>query len=350
MVKWNGWRVKPGHVVVNNGADIVDNRGHRLDDKEGYQFVERTPTHLLLTGRYGDPKNNVFKVPIAMEQAGHINVFAEPQKVSEIVRNIVDANTHGSPLWNPRPEQSALIHGMDLDDDSKHLGMGSRGINAGDSHWRILANGTKVYVKGGEEMDARNEIAYHNAAHSVFGMGEYVTNGALFKHPETGQMQFVTEAVPQGFHETADGFDSISDKVASEQIRLRESGELQKLAMMNYVMGNDDRHGNNYMWAPHSDGTVRLKLIDHGIALRTTYDAGYKYRWPSYSHRRHDSEKPLDEGVSKWLNQIDPKTLEDTLSSAGINTDSVQQALQRLQRAKAVEVGKPWMSKHFYNY
>ena len=171
---------------------------------------------------------------------------------------------------NNTPEQKALIDGVDLSRNLKakpvHV---TESLTSPTQMWIPHPDGKRlVLVKHGHEwsyphMGAR-ETAYHNLARDVFGLGDYVPLTAMANHPGGWEMS-MQEMVKNPEHHN-----SGSDAHLKTLMQLGDAGELHKLAAMNYILGNDDRHGNNYLFSRGDDAKLSLKLIDHGHTFRNT--------------------------------------------------------------------------------
>jgi hypothetical protein len=180
----------------------------------------------------------------------------------------------GSDRINNTPEQKALIDGVDLSRNLKAKPVhATESLTSPTQMWIPHPDDKRlVLVKHGHEwsyphMGAR-ETAYHNLARDVFGLGEYVPLTAMANHPGGWEMS-MQEMVKNPEHHN-----SGSGAHLKTLMRLGDAGELHKLAAMNYILGNDDRHGNNYLFSRGDDGKLSLKLIDHGHTFRNTAEEG----------------------------------------------------------------------------
>lgn len=144
----------------------------------------------------------------------------------------------------------------------------------------------------------------------------------------------------------------------------RESGELFKWAVLDYVLGNPDRHGMNLMVSEKDDGH-KIALIDHGSAfagsnfnpgedtdswvpyylrvwsIRKWKDLNYEERIKNLPRAPAEQEKAL----FHWVLGINPDRIAAIMQRYGVNA---QPALQRLQKIKACKepmdlfIGKLW--------
>jgi hypothetical protein len=179
---------------------------------------------------------------------------------------------------------------------------------------------------------AHREAAYQRVADSIFGLGQYVPRTTVFRHPLTNEpwsaMEFIKGARRVHDHE-------------SQLKRPRENGDLHKLAIMNMILGNNDRHDTNYM----VDSAGQLKLIDHGI----TFDYSHVGQNPLPHYATDIWDKKIPESVHRWLWDIDQTKLANVLKDSGAPHDLVLIALGRLADArewsKSVHMGSKLFRK-----
>jgi hypothetical protein len=157
-------------------------------------------------------------------------------------------------------------------------------------------------------------------------MGHYVPKTSVFKHPETGEAWSAQEFR----HDVKPSMDADYERKPLDP-HLENNGELHKLAIMNTILGNNDRHDQNYML----DQKNRPVLIDNGLAMDYNHnfgDIGGSY--PKYA--RNVLHKPLPEAADKWLWSIDTEKLANTMHKAGVPHDHVMAAVKRLVAARQI--------------
>ncbi len=136
---------------------------------------------------------------------------------------------------------------------------------------------------------------------------------------------------------------------ALEQYRLR--GILHRWSVIDYVLGNPDRHAANLMLGPNGN----VKLIDHGAAFAgehfspghdadsfvpfyLRYLAGDSF-YEMDPEDRIDSMPHLpqahDRVLAQWLHELDPGALSFILRKFGINDEP---SMARLQKVLALDV------------
>lgn len=333
-VMFQGRAVQPGLILQSDG-----NAGTK-----GYSVLGHTPTHwVAVSGAKVDPTKlgptDLVKIPRnaltplmgTSGQAGW-SVHSYPKDVG--TSPVVDADEHGVGEFNTRPAARALIHGLDLDPEKGDKPFGNS-AQSRTSWWARNAQGKRVYVKGSEPGftglgSARAEGAFYNLAHDVFGLGHYVPTTAVVRHPQTGNEMAVIENVRNGVHHSR----TSQDNEQSEQLdRMHNRGDIHRLALMDSILGNDDRHQANYMFTDEEPG---LKLIDHGYALQHPGSV----MMPAYVSRDH-AEAPLHPETSRWLQSLSPVNLEMHMRRHGVPDDVIQNAVMHLKRLQVHNARSP---------
>jgi hypothetical protein len=132
-------------------------------------------------------------------------------------------------------------------------------------------------------------------------------------------------------------------------------GTLFKWAVLDYICGNPDRHGQNIMVGPADQGN-KIALIDHGSAFAgVEFDPGgdtksfvpyYLRVWgPEKGFNALSASQKLatmpvlteeaDENLRKWIDGLDAKVLEGILHRYGIHPEATLKRLRALQNALA---------------
>jgi hypothetical protein len=331
-IVFGGRRVRPGF-------GSVDGNRYLLLAAEPGRFIGVPATR----ARHWDASDLV-----SIPRTNGVHVAQDPEVLDEGTG--VDPAKHGSEL-NRHPEQNALLEGLDFGKQlpgqpPHHADLGNTA--AARSGWLPAARGP-VFVKAAEPEEgdpfneSRREVAYHNLAKDFFGLGQYVPAVALVRHPRTGREHAVIEAVRGGHHHGEGGPD---DRAAREATisRLAASGDLDKIFVMNSILGNADRHKYNYMFTPEEPG---LKLIDHGYSFTAHSSPG---AMPSYIAALHASKRPTEpeagafgkrspeidqqpmhpDAVS-WVKSLDGAEFQKRLGENGVPEGETSQALYRLR-------------------
>jgi hypothetical protein len=315
----------PDHVVFQ-GRKVKPGLARIRQTNDSLYLLAHSPTHYIAiptdVGAHWSP-DDLIRLPRGKDGT-HYEVLKHPEDLES--NDVVDAREHGHPVFNRNPEQQALIHGIDFRVPGK---LGERGVNCYKSHWRAGGNKKTVYVKEAPEdafSEARCEALYHNLAHDFFGLGEHVPHVALLRHPRTGQEHAVIERV-DGEHVNTYAPGDHRDTLIQHQ----NDGSIDKLAFMNMITGNGDRHEGN--WLVGNDG--KLKMIDHGYAFGSGLSLGNSPTyWREWDGNRNWKNEPPHPAAMEWINRLDPNKLKDMLTDHEVPEYMQGFMLERLNSLK----------------
>lgn len=275
--------------------------------------------------------------------------WADIVRKSEEKPFIVDATKHAMPGHLKHDDVHEMLHGLDLSGPKDHKTQGP-GINQKSSYWMNGPKG-KVYVKedapSSLHSDVQAESAYHNIAKDFFKMGNYMPKVGSFVHPTTGKHYAAVEGI-EGEH-----FNPDSDDHEFELHQIHRNGDLHKMAFMNMILQNPDRHRYNYLM-PKQGG---LKLIDHGLSFSWANEPdlphyvkaahklpGYYKKEGSHGFQANpdiDWSDPKNLGpavhprAAEWALKLNPTELKHQIQSHGIGEDMANESANRL---KALQV------------
>lgn len=339
-VEFGGKKVKPGSALLYHGAGRTDMSliGHDPDE----QTFFAVPREKLTGWTDADLK----KFPVDHEG---LKIMQYPEELN--TSPVIDAGVHGI---NLSPEAQKLVHGMELDPkkakSKKHLGTNTQ------AYWTTNPAGQTVFVKpdvANERFgDSAREVAYYNTAKDFFGLGHYLPTTAAVRHPQTGQIHTITEAVP-GEHTEVQAW---TNKIPSKQehvntlSKLGDAGELDKLGLMDTILHNTDRHHQNYLYTPEGG----IKLLDHGQAFGEgphetmdnepdyleKYDAIKKLQ----SHGAQE-DAPIHPATAQWLASLNPIQLKRTLRKSGVPLAHAAESVRRLQAIQQEVAANPQTKK-----
>lgn len=246
---------------------------------------------------------------------------------------IVNAELHGS--GSNDKSQNEMIHGMNLGNVNKeHGGLGGVTANVG----LVQNNGKSVFVKphgSSEHIEGfsapQREVATHNVARDFFKLGEHVPKTSMFTHPETGEHHSAQEWVQGASH-----FNRIDPSEEHTNIlnNLGSTGKLDKLGIMDHVIGNVDRHGGNFLFSKDN-----MHLIDHGYSFHDptkvegAHPIGYIKAW---NHANESQGKPgvLDQDIhpeaKAWALNLKPQDLKNHLQSHNVPESIANRTVGRL--------------------
>jgi hypothetical protein len=144
----------------------------------------------------------------------------------------------------------------------------------------------------------------------------------------TGGEYTAVQGIPDAEHH-----DDSNDAHQETLHKLHSAGELDKLFLMDAIMGSGDRHKHNFMFSDAARGG--LKLIDHGHAFLPTDEVPF---YPEYmdAHQRHFPETPqsIHPVAAEWLASLKPEVFAQHLRANGVPEPMINQAFERLMNAK----------------
>lgn len=342
--KFKGRHVMPGEVEVLAGP----HKGSKL------HMLGHDDQHVYVKPQTDDPNAAIKVAKLSKDKEGvaykinrtHTPVVGEHQ---------VHADVHGHPTLTQKDSQKLLMHGLDLGQKAD-LDSTREGITAHEAPeqtgWYQSASGQFGYVKPnsasarrhlssmgdewsqGQVSPPQREAIYHNLAHDFFGLGEHVPTTAIFKHPKTGKEMSIIQRVKDGKH-----YDSDDDDAQFAVHQAGETGQLDKLAMMDAVLGQDDRHDGNFMLTPH---TPFVHHIDNGMIFM--HGRGGEY-YPSdamqYYHDNHPTMRaeghksihttPIHPEAAKWVLGLNADDLHSRLLRSGVPEKFAHQSSKKLR-------------------
>lgn len=252
-----------------------------------------------------------------------------------VPEHVVDSDVHSHEVFPLADEQKKLVHGLSVHSNNEVKKPAHAA--AGGVRWYRGTDGSPVVVKRGDE--AHNEAVFYHTARDFFGLGNYLPTTAAIQHPVHGVPASVQAMVTNASHleKDEDGRPHHHHHQVIES--LGASGELDKLAIMDNVLANGDRHKYNYLFTSEEP---RLKLIDHGYTLMNWGSDGWEPDGPHYirtygdimaSHHGIPVEKTsVHPEAAKWAAGLDPIALEMKLLSHGIPSRQAYAARERLAR------------------
>jgi len=238
----------------------------------------------------------------------------------------------------------------DLNPNGMNLGMGTRSV----SHTKLPVNlvvkpaqteqvnpdfAAMAIARGQSHFlhnnmtTAHREGLYHKLASKFFGLGDYVPATTVFyhnNHPHSAQVYLPrsksllqhTKSVQGQFPEAVanDDYEPIYDTVAPQSDR-------HKLAIMNTILGNHDRHHGNVLVQQG-----KMRLIDHGLA--------FDYAEQPWTDRPlayiDNSGKELHPDAAAWLSQLDDKLLYNHMISSRVPDGIAKTAQEKLKDMKGL--------------
>lgn len=268
--------------------------------------------------------------------------------------NLVSADYNGfAKDFNNTHEQRKLIHGLDI----STIEPLEASTNTLDSGWaKNSITGEDVFVKpasgalegnmtaqdrahhltpSGFNSTAR-EVMFHNMARDFFGLGEYVPQAAAFTHrgKDYSAHKKVEGSAPAAIVRSTPS-NPLRPHLIKTLHTLSESGDLHKMAMMDFVMSNRDRHGSNYL-LDHNKPTIHL--IDHGLSFDMSNLLQTSTNVPHYINLANTYMGPqkIHPDAAQWLEKLDHMKALDVFKKHGysIDDDHVSHFMGRLNKLK----------------
>ncbi|MEM4379226.1 MAG: hypothetical protein QXL01_00875, partial [Thermoplasmatales archaeon] len=160
------------------------------------------------------------------------------------------------------------------------------------------------------------EAAFNLLADKFFNLGHHVARTSVFRHPKTG--------APWSAQEYIEG----SNVTNPVQLKHHEqTGDLHKLAAMDVILGNNDRHWGNLKL----DKNNRMKLIDNG----GSFDYSNRIvtaEYPKYINHVLSYQPPKE--FHRWLHGLTEAGMKSYLKQANVPDVLGNVALQRLAAMK----------------
>lgn len=262
--------------------------------------------------------------------------------------NLTLGPEHMAPGWeNHHPD---LVNGLKSDtgvrgDDDATITPGVRVAEHADKSHKVLVKpelSQREYLQISDELhthfldpnftSAHREGAYHKLADQFFGLGQFVPRTTVFKHPN-GEFHSAQEFIPHTTPYYSKAFAIIDSEHGDQNKALQEYHErytgksnIQKLAIMNNILGNNDRHAGNAL----VDRDNKLHLIDHGLA----FDYGEIGNSPFPVYAQPFAQSGIEKETHLWLQNLDENKLAHQMSSTGAPPILIASAVNRLQEIK----------------
>jgi hypothetical protein len=267
-------------------------------------------------------------------------IISEPTNVQ--LSNYVDSNVHGDKLNLTFP-QKELPHGVNLAEKQAQAHTGISKTNSLTGWYRNM-KGTLGYVKPDLNGDIswvdpdhsyvraqqsyplpNREVLVHNMARDFFGLGAHVPNTALFYHPQTRGPMSMMQRVVGGQH-----YDGDDDDHGAILDRAFTDGSLDKLALMDAMMGQNDRNPCNYMLTNRAPG---VHLIDNGLALDYKQPYNNQMLW---EHQNNDSPTENEDvgihpAATRWMRGLSPVLFMQHLNRHGVPHEITKTAFLRMR-------------------
>jgi hypothetical protein len=247
-----------------------------------------------------------------------------------------------------RAFEAGTVHIAKL--NGKHSGGTMIGKDPETHHLYLLkpGSGDNSPAAGVHEEDAsqsRREAAFWHTA-DFLGLGEYMPRADLLYID--GREVAAIRMLPLTFKNLGTALKQNPSLMPHCMRPYLVSGILHKWAVMDYILGNPDRHSQNIMI--DQDGRT-LRLIDHGSAMagrsfdpahdENSFIPYYLRAWTGMKFNQLDEGQKLrqmptagidgEKALARWLRDIDPQRLAAKLQSYGIDPEPMVERLEYLK-------------------
>lgn len=278
---------------------------------------------------------------------------------------IVPAHPEAEGVVNELTEAIKLGHIQHVKLGGKHS-KGSLLVRSDEENWLIKPGDNKNSPAAGVSQESatqsEREVAFYKCAEAV-GIGHIVPQAELIML--NGKQAAAIHMLPFSW-KNMDALKAEEPNIGRTSLEpYRQSGELFKWAILDYVLGNPDRHGMNLMVSDKDDGH-KVALIDHGSAFAgpgfnpgLDSDSWVPYylrvwshgKWKDLTFEERIKALPrapadMEQSLFHWALGINPERLAAIMQRYGIHAGP---SLERLQKIKACKenmdlyIGKLWV-------
>lgn len=163
---------------------------------------------------------------------------------------------------------------------------------------------------------SHRDAAFHYLSRHIFGMDHFVPQTTVFKHPKTG-----SDWSAQAWVHGATGL------THSDQLKSTSKEDLQKLAIMETILGHNDRNSSNIVF----DKSNQMKLIDNALS----FDYSHRYGNPVPKYAKDIMHDDIEHGVHDWLDRLDSHDMAQKMSEMGAPTAIINKATDRMHEMKS---------------
>jgi hypothetical protein len=273
---------------------------------------------------------------------GNVKALDSVSRIQDMSKSIALGEKYKVSPTHPESEETAKEIQNSIDNghiqkiklSGKHSS-GSLLVKTDNEMWLLKpgSGGTSpaLGVKEEQATQSERETAYWHIA-NVIGLGHSIPQSELIT--VNSKQYAAIKMLPLDWRnlESLKPQEPNIGRIALEPYRI--SGELFKWAILDYVLGNTDRHSMNLMVSPKEDG-YKVALIDHGSAFAGfSFNPGQdKNSWVPYYLRVWSngnwSELTQEEKIKSLPKASATKEQEIFHWLLGINPDSIAAVMQR---------------------
>jgi GNAT superfamily N-acetyltransferase len=255
-----------------------------------------------------------------------------------------------------RAEATGNVHAVSL--DGKHSKGAAIATDPEDhKKWLIKPGSGKVSPARGVSQEAasqtRREVAFYKIA-EICGLSEFFPEAYLVK------LDGIEVSVMELLASDYKGLDKVRKKSGMDPRKIfepyRKNGILFRWALLDWILGNADRHANNIMI--HGD---EVKLIDHGTTFagpdfdpahdpRKSFIPFYLRAWSPFNFSSLDGtdkeaqmptlDNRIEVEFGTWIDSVPEDKLQSIMEQYGINPEP------SLARLRDIKMAKPEYRAH----
>ncbi len=314
--------------IVGSGSDTDGVRGETADDGWGREVAsESTDT----TPEANEPRSEM--AADGWQEAPEIEAATPDEDVGSDTSDDLSADAQGREVdvEAARAEVADAYEGqpkpMDFADVSYQIADGGEGVGFEPDHANRVI---EVQMPDGEPGFLKPATGEDVGA---AGRGDCIPDGtawrrevAAFEVDSMLGLGVVPETV--AVQDPAFGEASLQDYAPYGQLEVRddyEPDDIDRMAILDYVAGNTDRHANNYL--TQIDG--RPAAIDNGYSFPIGNDVPLKSDFIVDRLGR-----PLSEEVLSGVRSVDLAEFRDNLDQCGIEAKAIEGAVARLEEVQ----------------
>lgn len=196
------------------------------------------------------------------------------------------------------------------------------------SYWSAISPEEQESLKPHSLFDAPRFQTSHREAifkkmADAFGLGKYVPETTLFKNPKDGKTWSAQKFVDSYEYKNKYSLSPVEEHLPSA---VEGSGDLHKLAIMETILGHQDRNKSNV----RVDFEHNPVLIDNSLSF--DYSGIYGSEHPAYAE--HLLRNKIPDNIHKWIQKIDENKISREADNLEMPIQAKSIMMQRLGEFK----------------
>lgn len=239
----------------------------------------------------------------------------------------IQAVEHGLPHLANSQGQQALLDGIDISGSKSGWVQSKQGIIGHAAASKEMEQLETLSHELREYSPAQRAAAFHLLAKNIFGLGQHVPTAAAFQHPQTGDHFGVQQAIVGGEHLQQ------NPEHQAHLYHMLQTGQLDKLAMMDMMLNNHDRHAGSYLLTPGRSPGIHLPGNGMSMSQATPMMPHYWTTALGIAHgdRSRWMQSQLHPEAAAWAQRLNPSRFSDELQRLGVPLAYRQEGPRRMQ-------------------